>query len=151
MSQEIEMFLRKIPENMRPWECSVNGVKYVYPAGTEQDVPEEVAHLIDAWYAAQEQESAPSGGGGSGELVVNITVVSTMSAEPTPQYVADKTFAEIAEAVSKAKFCRAVVNAYGELLFGFMNYAVPGDRYAFKFDEFIIGISENEIALVPLS
>lgn len=67
-----QMFLRKIPENMQPWECSVNGVKYVYPAGTEQHVPEKVAHLIDAWYAAQEQESAPSGGGGGSAMVVGV-------------------------------------------------------------------------------
>lgn len=48
-----EMFLRKIPEDMRPWECNVNGVKYVYPAGTEQNVPAEVAALIDAYWEKQ--------------------------------------------------------------------------------------------------
>ena len=49
----VEMFLRKIPEDMRPWECNVNGVKYVYPAGTEQNVPAEVAALIDAYWEKQ--------------------------------------------------------------------------------------------------
>lgn len=51
MSQE--MFLRKIPEDMRPWECNVNGVKYVYPEGTEQNVPAEVAAIIDAYWEKQ--------------------------------------------------------------------------------------------------
>lgn len=49
----VEMFLRKIPEDMRPWECNVNGVKYVYPAGTEQNVPAEVAAIIDAYWENQ--------------------------------------------------------------------------------------------------
>ena len=49
-----ESFKKKIPDNMHPWECEVNGVKYVYPAGTEQDVPEEVAVIIDAYWASRE-------------------------------------------------------------------------------------------------
>jgi len=262
-----ETILRKIPEDMQPWECNVNGVKYVYPAGTEQNVPAEVAAIIDAYWENQEvdypetgisfndlrdrpfyEESAvlfdqrveladgqtvlpynlPISDGdlvvvtidgfkyevnafvdvtgaevyvtsGSeenpdfivitgtqadsqntiivvpnkasatvkieksvihtidpkflpgGEMVVNITAVATMETESTPQFVADKTFAEIAEAVTKAKFCRAVADVGGELMFGFMNYAIPGERYVFKFDEFVIAILENEISFTPLS
>lgn len=56
-----EMFLRKIPEDMRPWECNVNGVKYVYPAGTEQNVPAEVAALIDAYWEKQEVDYPETG------------------------------------------------------------------------------------------
>lgn len=48
------MVKRIIPGNMSPWECEINDVKYVYPPGTEQMVPDEVAHVIDAWYASQE-------------------------------------------------------------------------------------------------
>lgn len=59
MSQE--MFLRKIPEDMRPWECNVNGVKYVYPAGTEQNVPAEVAALIDAYWEKQKVDYPETG------------------------------------------------------------------------------------------
>lgn len=59
MSQE--MFLRKIPEDMRPWECNVNGVKFVYPAGTEQNVPYEVAVLIDKYWAEQEVDYPETG------------------------------------------------------------------------------------------
>lgn len=59
MSQE--MFLRKIPEDMRPWECNVNGVKYVYPAGTEQNVPAEVAAIIDAYWEKQEVDYPETG------------------------------------------------------------------------------------------
>lgn len=56
-----EMFLRKIPEDMRPWECNVNGVKYVYPAGTEQNVPAEVAAIIDAYWENQEVDYPETG------------------------------------------------------------------------------------------
>lgn len=57
----VEMYLRKIPEDMRPWECNVNGVKYVYPAGTEQNVPAEVAALIDAYWEKQEVDYPETG------------------------------------------------------------------------------------------
>ena len=56
-----EMFFRKIPEDMRPWECNVNGVKYVYPAGTEQNVPAEVAALIDVYWEKQEVDHPETG------------------------------------------------------------------------------------------
>lgn len=63
------MVKRIIPGNMSPWECEINDVKYVYPPGTEQMVPEAVAHVIDAWYASQEpkypEPEQPEGGGGS--------------------------------------------------------------------------------------
>ena len=36
----------KIPETSNPWIANINGKKYAYPAGTEQDVPAEVANLI---------------------------------------------------------------------------------------------------------
>lgn len=61
------MVKRIIPGNMSPWECEINDVKYVYPPGTEQMVPDEVAHVIDAWYASQEPKyPEPESGGGSG-------------------------------------------------------------------------------------
>ncbi|MBP3411184.1 MAG: hypothetical protein J6M10_09340 [Clostridia bacterium] len=60
------MVKRIIPGNMSPWECEINDVKYVYPPGTEQMVPDEVAHVIDAWYASQEPKyPEPETGGGS--------------------------------------------------------------------------------------
>lgn len=58
------METRKIPDNMQPWTCEVNGVKYVYEAGTEQDVPEEVAHIIDAYWKSVEPVNGGSGGAG---------------------------------------------------------------------------------------
>ena len=57
-------FKRKIPDNMNPWTCEVNGVKYVYEASTEQDVPEEVAHIIDAYWKSMEPVKGSSGGAG---------------------------------------------------------------------------------------
>lgn len=36
----------KIPNDSHPWRCNINGVEYVYAAGSTQSVPEEVAQLI---------------------------------------------------------------------------------------------------------
>lgn len=49
-------YTRTIPDNMRPWRCEVNGKRYVYEPGTEQNVPYEVAALIDAYWAKQESK-----------------------------------------------------------------------------------------------
>ena len=38
----------KIPEDMSPWHCTVNGVSYTYPAGETLDVPEAVAEVIES-------------------------------------------------------------------------------------------------------
>lgn len=57
----IETFKRKIPENMRPWVCVINGVRYTYEAGTEQYVPDEVAVLIDKYWAEQETDYPETG------------------------------------------------------------------------------------------
>lgn len=38
----------KIPSNYRPWVCNINGVVYQYEAGTTQEVPDEVAALIES-------------------------------------------------------------------------------------------------------
>lgn len=47
-----------IPNNMNPWECSINGVDYSYPAGTEQEVPDEVAGVIERYYKNQPAPAA---------------------------------------------------------------------------------------------
>lgn len=36
----------EIPWDMLPFRVTINGVKYVYEAGTEQEVPDEVAEII---------------------------------------------------------------------------------------------------------
>ena len=48
-----------IPNNMRPWRCIVNGVKYEYPGGTVQTVPDEVAALIAEWKRNQPPKRDP--------------------------------------------------------------------------------------------
>ena len=45
----------KIPDNSHPWRCNINGVEYVYAAGTTQSVPEAVANLIHEIETAQPQ------------------------------------------------------------------------------------------------
>ncbi len=52
-----------IPTFMSPYKCTINGVTYVYPAGTEQTVPDEVAALIEANAAATDYGKRPSAGG----------------------------------------------------------------------------------------
>lgn len=48
----------KIPDNMSPWKAIINGVEYVYPAGTTQQVPDEVADFIER-ISKVEPEKAP--------------------------------------------------------------------------------------------
>ncbi|MBQ7247121.1 MAG: hypothetical protein IJS22_03405 [Lachnospiraceae bacterium] len=36
-----------IPSDRNPYEIEIDGVKYSYPAGSTQDVPDEVAELIE--------------------------------------------------------------------------------------------------------
>ena len=95
---------RKIPDNMNPWTCEVNGVKYVYEAGTEQDVPEEVAHIIDAYWKSVEPVKGGSGGGGAGMMVVNIT-----ADENYTEFYSDKTVHEILEATKAGMIVKAVM------------------------------------------
>lgn len=68
----------KIPDNMQPWSCTINGVKFVYEAGSTQTVPDEVADLIsrvngiadnyviDKPWGGEMPDESSSGGGGSG-------------------------------------------------------------------------------------
>ena len=97
-------FKRKIPDNMNPWTCEVNGVKYVYEASTEQDVPEEVAHIIDAYWKSMEPVKGGSGGAGAGMMVVNITPNEDYSA-----FYSDKTVHEILESTKAGMIVKAVM------------------------------------------
>ena len=50
----------KIPDNLQPWECEINGVKYgPYPAGSIQTVPDEVGSVIDAYNSSLPVENPP--------------------------------------------------------------------------------------------
>lgn len=60
------MAMVKIPKDKRPnWECEINGVKYSYPAGTEQEVPEAVAELIENLEELRPKTDSNAGGGGA--------------------------------------------------------------------------------------
>ena len=48
----------KIPECMNPFDVWVNGAKYSYPAGTEQEVPDNVADVIEHHIAQKKAEPA---------------------------------------------------------------------------------------------
>lgn len=53
--------IRKIPTTRNPWVATVNGKTYSYEAGTEQEVPAEVAVLIDAYWNKQEVDYPETG------------------------------------------------------------------------------------------
>lgn len=61
-----------IPTCESPFNVFVNGEKYTYPSGTEQEVPDEVAIVIEQYNAYHEEKAkvesgeANQGGGGTG-------------------------------------------------------------------------------------
>lgn len=64
-----------IPESMNPFELIINGKKYSYPAGTQQDVPDEVAALIEANALLKPKpEDKPAGGNSGGDTRVHIGI-----------------------------------------------------------------------------
>lgn len=66
----------KIPDNLHPWECEINGVKYgPYPAGSYQTVPDEVGSVIDAYNSSLPVENPPE------TLEAEITRIATQIAE----------------------------------------------------------------------
>lgn len=76
----------KIPTCANPFVVMVNGKRYEYPAGVEMEVPDEVAHVIETHYKAEQGDPSPevqppfgcgsSGGAGSGKLVVEFNMES---------------------------------------------------------------------------
>lgn len=51
-----------IPSDYHPFVIEVNGIKYTYPEGTEQSVPDEVAGAIENYYKLQPKEKPADGG-----------------------------------------------------------------------------------------
>lgn len=68
----------KIPECMNPFEVIVNNQRYRYPGGTEQEVPDEVAEVIEVHMKNHEERTAPpyvpGGGGGASTCKLKLTV-----------------------------------------------------------------------------
>lgn len=101
----------KIPTFMDPFIVEVNGQQYKYPAGTEQNVPEEVAAVIQNINDMTPKPTGGSGGGGAGTMVVNITPVSAAEQAAEPQFIADKTYEEVLDAVLSGKIVVANFNS----------------------------------------
>lgn len=59
-----------IPECMNPFEVIINGVKHSYPAGTEQEVPDEVAAVIENHVDGA--HNVPRSAAGDYDVVVNV-------------------------------------------------------------------------------
>lgn len=57
-----------IPTCMSPFKVTINGEEYIYPAGAEVEVPDEVAHVIECHENTLHKpiEEANSGGASSG-------------------------------------------------------------------------------------
>ena len=68
----------KIPECMNPFEVIVNNQRYRYPGGTEQEVPDEVAEVIEVHMKNHEERTAPpyvpSAGGGYSTCKVHVSI-----------------------------------------------------------------------------
>ena len=68
----------KIPECMNPFEVIVNNQRYRYPGGTEQEVPDEVAEVIEVHMKNHEERTAPpyvpGGGGGGATCKLKLTI-----------------------------------------------------------------------------
>ena len=92
----------KIPGNMQPWKCSINGVEYSYPSGTGEwwDVPDEVAVVIEQYYNNQPKPQVtipPFGGGGSKPFIV-------VENYDTYENSANMTFDELKNAIENDDF-----------------------------------------------
>lgn len=115
--------IRKIPNTRNPWVATVNGKTYTYEAGTEQEVPEEIAHLID-----QEMEHLkpkhPQQSGGGGMLV-------TVTRNDDGTFTPDKTFQEAINAVAAGVDMRFVIQqeGNGNRTFPFLTNAYIGDEF----------------------
>ena len=55
-----------IPECMNPFEVIVNHHRYIYPGGTSQEVPDEVAEVIELHNKGHEERKPPVSGGAGG-------------------------------------------------------------------------------------
>lgn len=81
---------RVIPSNTKPnWTCEIGNKVYTYMSGTTQTVPDEVAVIIDNYYAMQAKEDDPT-----------IRVVTEIGANPTDKEV--PTAKATAEAIASA-------------------------------------------------
>ena len=102
--------IRVIPSNMHPWECEINGVPYgPYPAGTVQTVPDEVAAVIDNYYASQPKEAPPEASFEDQVMAVVRAHLSEIIADGsiTTAKIADGAATEAkiaADAITSAKF-----------------------------------------------
>ena len=67
----------RIPDYTTPsWSCSINGVKYSYPSGTVQEVPDAVAYFIESLRGASQKKEAiipPFGGTFDPKIVCTAT------------------------------------------------------------------------------
>ena len=131
-----ENFLRVIPMGSDPWVAIINGIKYSYPAGTEQDVPAEVAVLIDAQERHEQPKYPPVQGGG--DMLVTITVIMPADAEAQPEFLADKTFAEIESAVNAKQNVRAKISGGGPEYYTPLAFHSQGSALGFSsFDAYV--------------
>lgn len=97
----------KIPAFMDPFIVEVNGKQYKYPAGTEQDVPAEVAAVIQN---INDMTPKPAGGSGAagGVMIVNAVTADGSS------YTTDKTYAAIEAAINAGTEVKVAAYAEGD-------------------------------------
>lgn len=68
-----------IPSNIKPtWRCTVNGVRYAYPAGTVQVVPDAVADAIKHYYDSIPRED-PEAGESIEDKIIRLSLATVMA------------------------------------------------------------------------
>lgn len=90
-----------IPNDYHPFVIEVNGVKYTYPEGTEQSVPDEVASAIENIYKLQPREGAVEG----------VPFAVSVDEGGEKEYFSKYSGKEIDDAIGKADAIPAVTSA----------------------------------------
>lgn len=107
----------KIPSTSNPWKCVINNTTYVYEAGSEQTVPDEVADIIEAQNefppAAPEVDKPFPAGGGGGAVVVHLSVGVVDDQEVI---IADKTPQDAWDAMVEGKVVTGVFDMVGRIM-----------------------------------
>lgn len=91
--QEMSTEMIRIPDNMHPWHCNVNGVTYIYKAGIEVEAsslpPEVLALIRQYWKDLNDKEHGGSSGGDSGINIAPEDAVELLAAAGVAEPVTD--------------------------------------------------------------
>ena len=135
----------KIPDNMSPWKAIINGIEYVYPAGTTQEVPDDVAAFIERISKVEPKKEPvlppfiPSGGGGGSTPSGGVTSWNDLTDKPFYATV------ETVEVMSEQNVtCRSEEDDPCRYNIGWYPEAGKKYRVYFNGEEYICDVREGE-------